>query len=1097
MYINLHSHFESSPMDGFSNTDEYITRCKEVGVDFLAVTDHGTTHMHRELQRAAKAADINPILGLEAYFSPTDRFDRRAKKNREEADSIYHHLILLAKNDNGLNNLYAGNRIAWNEGFYLKNRWDMDLIEQYGEDLIVLSGCMNSPIASAFNRGDDETAYKWAQRFKEVLGDNFYIETQTDNHKINPIVNPKLLQLADDLSIRAVVTDDCHRASPEDKIMQEVFLILSTNPKKGANIDLAKAQKMDLMERFDYLYPERKMTFKDFDLYLHAYEEKREKSKIAGLDREDLFENTVKIANDIEGYSYVEGAETLPNISDSPDKTLREKVYAGLKAKGLDKKPEYIERAERELGVIIDKRFPNYFLVLEDAVSWANKQGIRSNAGRGSAAGSLVCYSMDLTGLDPIEHNLLFERFLDPERSDWPDLDWDSQHDRRNEIKQYMIDKYGYAANITTVNRYKGKQALKSAGRALGIPFATMNKAMKCLTGISEVTGHDVIKEFRLRNKQFNAQYPDVARIAEKLFGRITGYGMHAAGLIVANKPISNYASMETRKSPDADERVEVVGVDYRECEKIGLIKIDLLGLKTLTVVEDCIRLIHENQGIMVDIDGIKLDGHDGVFKMLSEGKTRGIFQAEESASTKLIMDMGIDSFNDLVVSNALVRPGAMDAIGKEYLKSRQTGRWNKIHPDVDSFMDETYGLPLYQEQLMQLSVSLAGFTVGEANKLRKGLGKKLPEIIESYRPKFIDGASEKIDKATAEKLWKSFEAAGSYMFNKSHAVAYSLLTLKTAWLKYHYPLEYMCALLRNEKDNGVITDYLLECKAMGIKIKFPHINYSEDRFVIENDSLRMGLSNVKFLSDKLAGRIIAARPFDSYAQFKEHVLSKGSGLNTRVLQALNAFGGAAFEDNPRPEDYRKNLYEYLGIPAFETSVLTHGMKSQIRSLEDFVDDETFIIMAMIKDVKQKDNWKRIDVVDSSGTAGIFVNPESDIVKGKMYLMLIGNNSVLRYLDMDELSDKSEDALVDFLRRPKLEEVPDGQFLIIGAAARKTKAGKNMASLAIADNTKQLKTILVFDSMFNKAKLMAKIGVTRVITIGKMKDGTEFLRDIY
>jgi DNA polymerase-3 subunit alpha len=460
-------------------------------------------------------------------------------------------------------------------------------------------------------------------------------------------------------------------------------------------------------------------------------------------------------------------------------------------------------------------------------------------------------------------------------------------------------------------------------------------------------------------------------------------------------------------------------------------------------------------------------------------------------------MQMGIEDFNDLVVSNALVRPGAMDAIGKDYLKAKRTGRWKSIHPDVNSFMDETFHYPLYQEQLMQLTVTLAGFTMEESNKLRKGLGKKLQSVIDEYRPKFLEGASQKVDMATAERLWKSFEAAGSYMFNKSHAVAYSLLSLKTAWLKYHYPLEYMCALLRNENENDVITDYLLECKAMGIKIKFPHINYSDSRFKIEGDALRMGLSGVKYLSDKLSERIIAAGPFESYVQFKEHVLAKGSGLNTRVLQALNAFGGATFDDNPRREDYRDHLYEYLGIPAFKSSALSHSMKAQIRPLEDYNEYETFIIMVMVKKITQKDNWKRIDVVDSTGTTGIFVSPESDIVKGKMYLMLVGSNSVIRYIDMDDLSDKAEDPLVDFLRRPNLSEVPDRQWLILGAVARKTKAGKNMATLVIADSDKNLKTILVFDSMFHKAKLMARIGATRVITLGAMKDGTEFLRDIY
>jgi DNA polymerase III subunit alpha len=1095
-YVNLHLHTMYSPMDGLSSIEEYMKRVKEIGADALAITDHGTISGHREFQRATKENGIKPILGLEAYFSPTDRFDRRAKKNREEADSIYHHLIMLPMNDNGLKNLSTGNRVSWNEGYYLKNRWDFKLLEEYSEDMIVLSGCMGGPIASAFNRGDDELAYRWADKFKGLYGDRFYVELQKDNHIINPVVNPKLLELADKLNIKPVITDDCHAASPDDKVMQEVFLILSTRPKKNPSADLTQAQKMDLMERFDYLYPDRKLTFKDFDLYLHGYEEKSAKMRELGCDREDLYENTVEISNRIIEYSYTEGAETLPNIVSNPNESLKDKVRAGLINKKLFDKEEYKDRAKYELDVITSKDFANYFLVLEDAVAWSKKQGIRSGAGRGSGAGSLVCYSLGITDVDPIEYNLLFERFLDQERDDWPDVDWDIQDNRREEVKQYLADKYGHAANITTINTYGGKKALKDAASALGIKFGEANKAMKVLEGVDEVTGHDVIAAFRKMNREFNARYPDVANIAEKLHGRITGYGKHAAGVIVADKPIAEYAPMETRKDKGSEEdRVEVVGVDYRECEKIGLIKIDLLGLKTLTVVDDCIQLIRENKGVVVDIDRVTLDDQR-VFEMLSEGKTLGVFQVEAAAYTKLLMKMGCEDFNDLVVSNALVRPGAWNAIGEDYIKAKRSGRWKEIHPDVKYFMDETFHYPIYQEQMMKLSVDLAGMTVGESNQLRRGIGKKKREIIDEFKPQFIDGASKKIDVKVAERLWKSFEEAGAYAFNLSHAVAYSLLSYKTAWLKYHYPLEYMCAVLRNETKQDKVTDYLLECKAMGITIKLPHINYSDARFKVEGEALRMGLSGVKYLSDKLASRIIAARPYSSYAEFKKHVLKKGSGLNTRVLSSLNAFGGATFEDNPRAEDYRSNLYEYLGIPAFETNAITHNMRQMIRPLEEFTDDEVFTVMAMVKGVKRGEGWQRIDMVDSSGTSGVFAEPQDEIIKGSMYLFLIANNKIVKYIDMNELGDYQEDVLIDYLRRPVLSEVPEGQYKIIAAKKRKTKAGKNMATLVVSDHEKNLDRIMVFDSKFDRTRSLAKLGSVRAIDISIMKDGTKALKDI-
>jgi DNA polymerase III subunit alpha len=1095
MYVNLHMHCEMSPMDGYSTIEEYMQRAKEIGMPALAITDHGTTSGHREFQRQTKAAGIKPLLGIEAYFSPTDRFDRRAKKNREEADSIYNHLILIAKDNKGLMNLQAGNRVAWNEGFYLKPRWDLDLLKEYSEGLIVTSGCLNGPIAQALNREQPDlvAADKWAKDFKDVFGDDFYIEIQSHN----PLhVNELLLEIADAHKIKPVVTCDCHHASAEDKVMQEIFLILSTHPKQNKAADLSVAQKMDFLDRFNYLYPDRKMSFQTFDLYLQSFVEKRMAMAKVGVDREDIFENTMEVADKVKQYDYIENLETLPVLVNDPNKTLKDLVDKGLKRLGLSTKTDYVERAEYELDVITKKRFPIYFLILEDVIRWAKQQGIRIGPGRGSAAGSLVCYALGITNIDPLKYNLLFERFLDESRPDWPDADIDVQDDRREELINYLIDKYGNVAKISTINTFKGKNALKDSARALGVPYAEINKAMKFIDGLDENAGADAIEEFQERAKDFNAKYPDVVPIAEKLVGRVRGYGMHAAGVIIANRPIAELAPMETRKPPKSDERVETIALDYRECEVIGLIKIDFLGLKTLTVIDDCVNLIRENKGIRVNMDEIPLDD-SGVYDMISEGKTLGIFQAEKAASTKVIVKMGVHNFNDLVVSNALPRPGAWNACGEDYIRAKRTGKGQKIHADVDDYMAVTFGYPIYQEQMMKLSVDLAGFTVQESNGLRRGIGKKKREIVDSYRQQFLDGSVKKIDIKLAKKLWKSMEEAGAYAFNLAHSVAYSTLSYQTAWLKYHYPLEFMCALLRNEKDQDVITDYLLECKAMGITIKLPHINYSDAKFRVEGDALRMGLSGVKYLSETLAQRIIKDRPYDNYKQFKDHVLTKGSGLNTRVLSSLNAFGGAAFEDNPRPEDFRNHLYEYLKIPAFETNALTHQMRSLVRPLEEYTDDETFIVMTMVKNVAQKDNWKRIDMVDSTGTAGVFIDPKLEVVKGQMYLFLVGNNSIMRAINMSDLSSNSDDILLDYMRRPHLEEIPEGQYKILAAHGRKTKTNQNMANITVCDSEKRLKTIVVFDSVYAKAKMFAKLGLVRKLVLGETKSGGEFLKDIY
>lgn len=1091
----LHCHSEYSPLDGYCSTEEMMEQAVKIGMPAISITDHGTLAGHRSFQRAAKKHSVKPILGEELYFSETDRFDKREKSSRQDGTSIYVHLIALAMNDKGLQNLQAIDREAW-LAYYYKPRMDFELLEQYNEGIIFTSACMGGLLSKAINERQDYTyAYEQAKKFKDLLGDRYYIELQGHNP---PQLNHDLLALADELKIKAIIAEDSHYASEDQRVMEEIFLILSTHPKMNKSADLAQASKMDLMERLDYLYPDeaqkdgrRRMSFRDINLFIGGYDLRKKECVDTGIDREDIFENTLEIADRISQYTYQEGLDTLPKMSDDPDKLLREKVYAGMKRRGTDKDPAHIAQVEHELEVITTKKFSPYFLLLEDAVAWSNKQGIRSGFGRGSAAGSDVCYNMFITGIDPLKHNLLFERFLDPEREDYPDVDWDIQDNRRGEVKQYLADKYGYVGSITNINTYKGKKSLKDAARALGIPYGEINKAIKSIEGISEITGHDVIAEFRDAAKDFCKKYPEVPDVAEKLFGKINGYGMHAAGVIVADRPLADYAPIETRKVIGSDVRAEVVALDKNECESLGLIKMDLLGLKTLTVVEDAIELIRTNQGIKVDLDYIDYNDED-VYHMISSGRTLGVFQCEATPYTKLLMMMGCKDFNDLTVSNALVRPGAWKAIGLDYISAKHgKSKGIQIHKDVSGFMDETFGYPIYQEQMMKLSVDLAGFTVGESNELRRGIGKKKREVIDTFKPKFVMGASKKVSKEVAEKLWVSFEESGAYAFNKSHAVAYSMLSYQTAWLKYHYPLEFMCALLRNETNKENITDYLLECKHMNITIKLPHINFSEAHFSIEGDHLRMGLSGIKYISDLVAGRILSSRPYKNYAEFKNHVVKKGSGLNTRVLQALNAFGGAEFGDNPRPEDFKKNLYEYLGIPAFDTNRVTKRMMDYIRPLEEYTDDEAFICMAVVKNVKRGEGWARIDLVDSSGTAGVFADQDVDVTKGKMYLFLMGNNRAMKIIDLDEVNE-SDEVILDYLRRPLLDEIVDGQYKIIHAAARKTKTGKRIANVIVCDEDKNLQCLMVFEKNLEMVRYTCRIGSVRALDIKEYK-GTRFI----
>lgn len=1083
----LHNHSEYSPLDGACTIEEMILRAKELDLAAISITDHGTNIGHREFLRKGKEHDVKVILGEELYYAETDRFDRRSKAARSDGTSIYVHLIALAQNDKGLKNLYALDQEAW-QSHHHKPRMDFELLEQHNEGIIFTSGCRGGLISKAFEREDEAYAYEQASKFKELLGDRYYIELQSHN----PVeLNHKLLNLADKLDIKPVLSEDSHHAWPHQKEFQEIFLVLSCKPDKNPDADPLLAQKMPIMERLNYLYPDRRMSFQEFDIFIAGYDHRKAEMLAQGIDREDLFINSLEIADRIEDYTYIENEQTLPDLANDVEKTLREKVYAGLSKLGLDDKPEYIERVEYELGVIIDKKFPNYFLMIEDLVAWIKENKIRMGLGRGSAPGSLVSYSLGITGLDPIEKNLLFERFLDPERPDWPDVDIDIQKSRREEVKQYLTDKYGHVAGITNILRYGGKKAIKDAARALGVPYKEVSQVMKVLKGVEEATGADAIARFEKSSQtvDFRKKYPDVIPIAKRLKGMVSGYGIHASGVVVANKSLTQYGPLETRKVEGSDERVAVVGLDYRDCETTGLIKIDLLGLATLDVIDDSIKFIQDGKNVYIDIDKLAFTDKK-VYEMISTGKTLGVFQFEQPASAKLCARLKPKNFDDLVATNALVRPGAWDAIGEEYLKVKSgKKKMEVIHPDVSYFMDSTYHLPLFQEQLMKLCIDLADMTVAESNKVRKGVGKKIRSIIDEFKPKFVTGSSIKIKENKAEKLWLSFEAAGAYMFNTAHSTAYSILSYQTAWLKVNYPEEFMCATLKHAEDSSMITDYLLDCKNNGIVVKLPHVNESDIQFSVDRaGGLRMGLADVKYISEVLAKRIINYRPYADYKAFRDKVTEKGSGLNVRVLQSLNKFGGAAFDDNPRPVDYKDHLYDILNIPAFQTNMITTMMKEHIIPMIEYSDIETFFVMAMVKNVKRGDGWARVDMVDSTGSTGAFVNVDTDIQKGKMYVFLISNNRIAKHVDLSDPA-ASEDIIMDFLRRPTLEEIGEGQHKILHAEARKTKAGDNMAYMVISNRDKELETVMVFKDMFGMVRATCPIGAVKTLKLSELRNG--------
>jgi DNA polymerase-3 subunit alpha len=1075
-------------MDGVATPEEYVNRAVELGMPALAITDHGSLSGHRELYRAAKAKGIKPILGIEGYIA-LDRFERKEKKDRTgPLDLNYFHIVLLAKNEQGLENLNKINEIAWTEGFYSKPRFDHEVLQKYREGIIVLSACQSGLIAKAIEVEEYAFAKKQVEWFKENFNEDFYIEVMPHN----PVeINKALFEIARSFGVKTAVTPDCHHSDTSQKEMQELMLILNTHAKLQKDVTYDKSQKHEeVMDRLDYLYgADRMMSFRKFDIHLLSYEEMKAAMAAQGFTDEEMFKSTIEIANKVEDYNIKENMNLLPVQYKNPDKELKTIALEGLSERGFKNNKEYLDRLDEELKIIKDKNFGPYFLVVRSMIAWAKKEDILVGPGRGSAAGSLLCYALGITDIDPIKHGLLFFRFINPERNDFPDIDTDIQDSRRDEVKDYLVRQYRHVASISTFLEFKDKGVVRDVARAFNIPLSDVNKVLKMVDTWDEYCTSKTTAWFR-------EKYPEVEVYGDQLRGRIKGTGIHAAGVVTSKEPIFKYAPMETRSVTGSEGRIPVVAVDMEEAEKIGLIKIDALGLKTLSVIQDTLKMIKENH--FTDIKLLDINMEDAnIYQMLSDGYTKGVFQCEATPYTNLLVKMGVKNFNELAASNALVRPGAMNTIGKDYI-ARKHGKQNVSysHQIMKQFTEDTYGCVLYQEQVMQACVYLGGMSMSEADKVRKIIGKKKDaKEFDEFKDRFVIGASKFIAPNDALDLWHDFEAHAGYSFNKSHAVAYSTVSYWTAWLKYYYPLEFMFALLKNEKDKDGRTEYLIEAKRMGIPVKLPHINDSDADFKIEGKGIRFGLTAIKFISDNIAEKYIAARPFASYKELEEFTFTKGNGVNSRALQALRVIGAATFPDNLRnDQEIKENLYEYLNLPEFNITIPSHYY-AFINEIDEFEEKGSFILMGMVKTIKRGTGWSRVEILDKTGSIGIFDEEQTTIETGKTYLLLASDNRIVSAVPVDEIKGSS-DALVKFLSYKQLPYAGDEMF-VVSFKPRITKAGKKMASLTLADTTRDLHSVTVFPTAFATAYMKLEEGKAYRFKFGKTKDGTVTLEDIH
>ena len=1084
--LHLHDHY--SPLDGLNTPAEYFARAKEIGMTHLAQTNHGTNAGHREFKREADKAGIVPILGQELYISPTDMYDRRAKAKRQDGTDVYNHIIGLSMNDTGLETLNRLSRKSWEEGFYHKNRIDSDLIFSDNEGMIFLSGCLGGMWAKAIERGEFDEAMALAYQYKEVLGDRFYIEVQGSNPAE---INHGLLAIADKVGIAPVVTSDCHYARKEDLWVEEAFLILSTNPKRNPDIEMSKAQQMDFLERYNYIYPDRTMTFQDIEIFLRDRETHEDLFHKQGIYREDIYDNTNVVAARIEEYNMPTGLDLLPVTVDDPNATLRKMAFDGLKRLGKNEDQVYIDRIEHELEVINGKNFAPYFLVVEDAVRWAISQGIIVGPGRGSSCSSLVCYALNITRIDPIPNGLLFARFLDPERDDMVDVDTDFEKARRHEVKNYLTEKYGHTAAIATFNEIGGKTAITDAARALGInPGETMRAVKEMDPG-----GEDFFDYFinDAQSKAYAAKYPEVVQLARRLEGRIRGTGIHASGFVTSNRPIESVAPIQTGKdpnNPDGD-RMPYIAVDMNEAADIGLVKLDILGLNTLSVVSDALRFIKEEKGIDIDPYEISLDDAD-VYAEMYKGNNVGVFQAEGAAMNKWLMSSKCEEFNDIVNGTAIARPGPMNTIGPLYKKRLEGGGFHVSNPKERKIVGDTLGFPIFQEQLMLYMAELAGMSWGDAARARRVVGKKKsdPEsiaLMAELEEKFIEGAGVEIGTQRARKLWKDFEKWSGYAFAKAHAIPYSLITYWTAWLKFHYPTEFLAASIKNTNDDTKIANFITEAKRLGVKIKLPHINHSDVGMKIYDGQLLLGLKNIKFISDKSATKIIASRPYESFEHVSRVAKAKNSGIGSRAIEAMDKVGALTFDDNPSsgiPE--ASVLYEYLSIPTIPD--IDWVDKGRLRTLDEFDSTGAFAVMAIYRGKgKSGKGWMIAELLDETAGQGVFADPEMEMEPGRMYLFLIADNRIVRASEVG--SEPSNSPLEQYIAG-RLETPEDGGYTPVAFMPRKTKAGKDMATMVVVDWLGEMKSVVVFPNNFFLAYDQCRGGVSMKLSLQEKEDGS-------
>lgn len=1054
-FVHLHIHSEYSLLDGANRIKDLPIRAKELGMDAIALTDHGSMFGTIDFYKACKANGIKPIIGCEVYVAPRSRKDKDPN-----LDARYNHLILLAKNNDGYKNLAKLVSLGYTEGFYYKPRIDKETLEQYHENLICCSACLAGEVNQAILKNNMEEAKKVALWFKKLFGEDYYLEIQNNGIKEQVLVNQKLIELSRELDIPLVATNDAHYLKREDAYNHEVLLCIQTGKKMS---------------------DEDRMKFETDELYVKSPEEMSDYFK----NVPEAIENTVKIAEKC-NVEFEFGHTILPNY-DVPEEFethydyLKKLCDDGIKNRyGENPTKEILDRAEFEMNVINQMGYVDYFLIVWDYIHYAKTHNIPVGPGRGSGAGSIVAYAIEITDIDPIKYGLIFERFLNPERISMPDFDVDFCYEKRDQVIDYVCRKYGHdhVSQIITFGTMSARMVIRDVGRVLDVPYAETDKIAKMVPNELHIT----IKKAMEQNKELRDLYEQnldmkkMLDIAMALEGMPRQASTHACGIVITKDPVVDYVPLYRRD--------DIISTQYimTTLEELGLLKMDFLGLRTLTVIQDTIELVKANRDIDVEFDKDMNDSK--VYKLWQEGNSVGIFQFESQGMTNFMKELKPDCLEDIIAGVSLYRPGPMDQIPRYIANKKDPEHAVYTHPALKPILEVTYGCMVYQEQVMQIVRDLAGYSLGRADLVRRAMGKKKLDVMAKERENFIHGQVDEngniiikgcvrngIDEKSANKIFDEMAEFAKYAFNKSHAACYAVVAYRTAYLKAYYPVEFMAAMLNSFLGNlDKIPAYTEECKRLNIQILKPDINKSYTKFTVDGDKIRFGLGSVKNVGTSAVDEIVAERDrngqFKDFTDFCERI--QETNVNKKCIESLIKAG--AFDEF---NETRRTLME-----SFESilDTITSSNKKELEGQVNMFDLGGSDSKEMKYTFKEFPEYSRKELLFmEKEMLGLYISGHPlDNIRHQIEMQTNINSFQMRQLEnTDEIGEEIR------------QEIKDGQMVkyagIITKIKKKyTKNNKLMAFLTVEDLYGPTEIILFESAYQNCANVLMEDNIVLV-----------------